>query len=352
MAVIEFGRFRDVTESIQEWRGSRLMPLYAAGIFAGLALGLGLQSLTAGSTSTTKELPHIQAPSFSQPVTSTSAVEVPSLPAAAEAPRFIVTAGPDWHANLQTPNDTAGWAETLRMEAETLAAAEAAAAAEEAGASAAAAALAPPAPAQSVAQVPPVSPPAPQPVAPVAQAPEPAPIAPPAPVAPPAPPVQEAAPPPPAPAPTGVEAKPNFYLPAVSAGGMTDLESRLLSGINAERAAAGLAPYTHVGGLATVARTRSQQMADQGYFGHRDPYGYSMYVELLSHFGFGSYAWAGENLAMNNYGDHESAERAVISLMNSPTHKANILASEFSRVGIGVVHHPDGRKIYTMIFLS
>ena len=133
---------------------------------------------------------------------------------------------------------------------------------------------------------------------------------------------------------------------------MTDLESRLLAGINAERAAAGLGPYTHVSGLATVARTRSQQMADQGYFGHRDPYGYSMYVELLSHFGYGSYAWAGENLAMNNYGDHESAERAIISLMNSPTHKANILAGEFSRVGIGVVHHPDGRKIYTMIFLS
>lgn len=357
MAVIEFGRLREMPEALQEWRHSRLMPLYAAGMFAGLALGFGLHSFLAdGSTGAhgARELPHIQAPSFAPPSASNAgAIEFQPV-AETRLPTLSVASGPDWTANLVTPNDSAGWSEALLVQAEAEAAATIAAAAE----AEAAAAIAPPTQPQSVAQVAPVRPPvapavAPAaPPAPVADSAPVAPVVPPAPIAPPAPPVETAPPPPPAPEPTGVHAKPNFYLPSVSQGGMTDLESRLLAGINAERAAAGLAPYSHVQGLATVARTRSQQMADQGYFAHRDPYGYSMYVELLAHFGYGSYAWAGENLAMNNYGDHESPERAVISLMNSPSHKANILAGEFTRIGVGVVHHPDGRKIYTMIFLS
>ncbi|HEX6032131.1 MAG TPA: CAP domain-containing protein, partial [Tepidiformaceae bacterium] len=89
------------------------------------------------------------------------------------------------------------------------------------------------------------------------------------------------APPPPAPA-----EKPNFYVPEVSAGGITNLEQRLFDGINTERANAGLAAYTYDAGLSKIARIRVQQMADQGYFAHTDPYGYSMYTELLARFGY------------------------------------------------------------------
>jgi uncharacterized protein YkwD len=42
----------------------------------------------------------------------------------------------------------------------------------------------------------------------------------------------------------------------------------------------------------------------------------------------------------------------VVALMKSPTHKRNILATEFSRIGVGLVTMADGRKYYTMIFLS
>ncbi len=183
---------------------------------------------------------------------------------------------------------------------------------------------------------PPPAPPAPEPVL-QATAPSSKPVVVPAPAPPP--------PPPPA------AAKPNFHLPEVSAGPITGLEQRLLDGINSQRASAGLGPYVLDAGLSKIARIRSQQMADQGYFGHVDPYGYSMYVELIQKFGFG-YAWAGENLAMNNYGVSESPERAIISLMKSPTHAANILAGDFSRVGVGEVTTADGRHIYTMIFLG
>src|SRR5690606_37303261 len=97
---------------------------------------------------------------------------------------------------------------------------------------------------------------------------------------------------PPAPAPEPEPARPNFHVPAVPGGPMTGLEQRLFDGINAERAAAGMAPYSYDATLTKIARTRAQQMVDQQYFGQTDPYGYSMYVELLAHFGISSYAWA------------------------------------------------------------
>lgn len=156
----------------------------------------------------------------------------------------------------------------------------------------------------------------------------------------------------PAPAAPVAPARPNFYLPEPANGAVTGLENRLLAGLNAERTAAGMAPYTYDAGLSRIARVRVKQLVDQGYFDHVDPFGYSMYTELLAHFGYTSYAWAGENLALNNYGTAESPERAVIALMKSPTHRANILATEFSRVGIGEFTTADGRHFYAMIFLG
>ncbi|WP_322796530.1 CAP domain-containing protein [Tepidiforma sp.] len=153
-------------------------------------------------------------------------------------------------------------------------------------------------------------------------------------------------------APAAAPAKPNFYVPAVSSGPATALELELFERINAERATAGLAPYVLDAGLTKIARTRSQQLIDQGYFGHVDPYGYSMYVELLAYFGYTRYAWAGENLAMNNYPAEQAAAVAMDGLMNSPTHRANLLASDFSRIGVGLVTDARGFHYFTMIFLG
>lgn len=166
------------------------------------------------------------------------------------------------------------------------------------------------------------------------------------------------------PEPTPVAAKPDpaasegvasgtsgLSLPAVDPGPPTALEIRLLEGINAARREAGVPPLLYDEGLQQIARIRSRQMADEGYFGHRDATGRTMYVELLAHFGY-TYAWAGENLAMNNYDASESAERALASLMASPSHRANLLTTDFSRIGVGVVSLPDGRHIYTMVFVG
>ena len=304
MAGFELRRLGSVGEMRREWRIGRYLPLYLAGIAGGVALGMGMTFYNASSHDTethiTAGAPTVsEAPAFQLPAVSDAPLNVsPSLPE--EFTRLFVAPPIEAPAAPAVP-------------------------------------AAPEAPVTPVLKTAaPAAPQAAQPAAPVA-------------------PVQPAAAPanPPAQAAAPVDAgKPNFYVPAVAGGGASTLEQALFDGINGERANAGLPAYSYDAGLTTIARTRSQQMADHGYFAHKDPFGYTMYTELLAYFGYTSYAWAGENLAMNNYAASESAARAVISLMNSPTHRANLLANDFFRIGIGEVTTADGRHIFSMIFIG
>lgn len=313
MAGFEGARPSWLGEVVPQWRVGKYIPLYLAAIAAGAGLGIGISTWPASEVA-----------------------DVPVLAPVVSAPLTFEEPFPAPEPILPVITGTNAAAITVDLPVEFIRAMGGLPAIE----------TAPPAPAAEAAPPSPVAPAAP--IVPVAQAP----AAPAAPVvqppsAPaPAPAVQPAAQ---APAPA---AKPNFYVPEVSTGPATELELRLFALLNEERAAAGLAPYVLDSGLTRIARTRSQQLIDQNYFAHTDPYGYSMYVELLAHFGYTSYAWAGENLAMNNYAVSESPERATKALMNSSTHRANILAGDFTRVGIGEITDGGGRHYYTMIFLS
>lgn len=301
MAGFELARMGNLGEMAREWPIGRYLPLYLAGMVGGVALGLGMTFYDSGHGATEAHL----------------AVEAPAAAADASGPALVLPSSGGAEQGVLLNSSPALPDEFVKVFA------------------------LPAAPAAPV-----VTTPAPAPAAPAAPVQASAPAAPAAPVAQPAPANPPAAA---VPAETG---KPNFYVPAVAGGGPTTLEQELFDGINAERVKAGLPAYTYDAGLTKVARTRSQQMADQGYFAHKDPYGYTMYTELLAYFGYASYAWAGENLAMNNYAVGESASRAVVSLMNSPTHKANLLADDFFRIGIGEVTTADGRHIFSMIFLG
>ncbi len=301
MATFELGWVRTARAGARQFVISRFAPLYLAGLLAGAGVGIGLATLDAGPDAGTA-----------------APVRVPAAAPAAELllPREVRSAEPVIHdtgPELFVPPGLPPLSAEIARYWEGIEAAlkeEAARRAEEAPAPT----VAPAAPPQAHA-----------PAAPSAAS-QPAPEAPPA--------------------------KPNFYVPDVPKGPATDLEWRLFVAANAEREKAGLPPLAYDHGLSIIARTRVQQLVDQGYFAHVDPYGYRMYVELLAHFGYTSYAWAGENLAMNNYSVAESPERAMIALMNSPSHRANILSGDFSRVGIGELTTPDGRHFYAMIFLG
>jgi len=132
-------------------------------------------------------------------------------------------------------------------------------------------------------------------------------------------------------------------------GDITSLEQQMFDFVNAERAKAGLPALAWDSEMAYVARTRTKQMGEQGYFGHVDPSGYRMWVELIQRWQL-PFRKAGENLVANGYAEQDTARLAVEGLMNSPTHRANILDPQFTSVGIGVFVTGDGYRYYAQLF--
>ncbi|WP_157448857.1 CvpA family protein [Deinococcus peraridilitoris] len=109
-----------------------------------------------------------------------------------------------------------------------------------------------------------------------------------------------------------------------------ELEAQMLTLLNRERAAHGLAPLQSDPGLTEVARRHSADMFERGYFAHVTPEGKTPFDRLSEAGVF--YLSAGENLALA-----PTLPLAHTGLMNSPGHRANILRPQFGRVGIGIL---------------
>jgi len=99
---------------------------------------------------------------------------------------------------------------------------------------------------------------------------------------------------------------------------------------NEDRAEAGVPTLVEDAHLARAAQMKAEDMAAKGYFSHVDPEGRSPWY-WFDKAGY-EYAYAGENLAVN-FTDSKDVQEAW---MNSPTHHANIVKTEYSRIGIGV----------------
>lgn len=115
----------------------------------------------------------------------------------------------------------------------------------------------------------------------------------------------------------------------------TDFLASVLPGVlatltNKDRAEAGLAMLTEDPALARAAQMKADDMAAKGYFSHVDPDGNQPWI-WFDKAGY-DYAYAGENLAVN-FTDSEDVQKAW---MNSPTHHANIVKRQYTRIGIGV----------------
>jgi uncharacterized protein YkwD len=125
-------------------------------------------------------------------------------------------------------------------------------------------------------------------------------------------------------------------------------EMKTYGGINAIRTQAGLPPLTPDQGLVRVARARSDDMAAKGYFGHNPPDG-CKFVCIMDKFGV-PHAWAGENIAWNDWDWSETADVAVRMWHNSAPHMENIMNCHYTKFGTGVAQAADGKVYYTMIF--
>lgn len=101
--------------------------------------------------------------------------------------------------------------------------------------------------------------------------------------------------------------------------------------VNQERAKAGLKPLKINAELSRVARFKSADMHDKGYFDHTSPT-YGDPFKMMKSFGI-SYKSAGENIA---YGQ-KTPEEVMKAWMNSSGHRANILNANYTDIGIGYV---------------
>ncbi len=120
-------------------------------------------------------------------------------------------------------------------------------------------------------------------------------------------------------------------------------ESEVVRLVNVERQKNGLKPLTADWQLSRVARYKSQDMCDLKYFSHTSPT-YGSPFDMMRNFGI-SYRSAGENIAKG----YATPEAVVKAWMNSPGHRANILNSSFTHIGVGYVKNGN---YCTQMFIS
>ena len=120
-------------------------------------------------------------------------------------------------------------------------------------------------------------------------------------------------------------------------------EAEVVRLVNALRAEKGLQPLTANWELSRVARYKSEDMAANRYFSHTSPT-YGTPFQMIRSFGL-SYRTAGENIA---YGQRTPAE-VMDAWMNSSGHRANILNSSYTHIGVG---YCERGNYWTQMFMS
>ena len=113
--------------------------------------------------------------------------------------------------------------------------------------------------------------------------------------------------------------------------------------MNEERAKENLPPLTENKSVTALARIKSQEMYDKGYFAHESP----TYGQAWDMYNAAGIRWnaVGENIAMGQ----TTPQQVVNSWMNSPGHRANILSASYRQIGVGFC--PQG-NIWTQMFLG
>jgi uncharacterized protein YkwD len=128
-------------------------------------------------------------------------------------------------------------------------------------------------------------------------------------------------------------------------------EQLLITLTNQARAAAGLPALREDPALTDMARWRSKDMIDRGYFSHSIPPEGKKVFDYLSASGY-CYTVAGENIGTNNFPDDIATETIQQGFMDSPGHRANILGSGWTVLGVGAYKGGDGKHMWTVLFAA
>ncbi len=138
---------------------------------------------------------------------------------------------------------------------------------------------------------------------------------------------------------------PVLSIPAIYYGGFEVTQIREVANeVNRYRSAYGLSPLTlDLGLYHNVTYLRAQEVAIK--FSHTRPNGKPCHT-IYADYGLG-YGSEGENIARGQ----TSAQEVVSDWMNSPSHRANILRPEFTRMSIGLVNS-GGVWVWVQAFFS
>jgi uncharacterized protein YkwD len=124
---------------------------------------------------------------------------------------------------------------------------------------------------------------------------------------------------------------------------------QLLNLINSVRSSNGLCQLNQNQALSPVAQSRSTDMINRDYFSHTTPDGKNIY-NILQDYGI-MYATAGENIIFASPPSNASPEYFFNTWMNSDIHRANILSSLFTQIGIGIGANSD-RLVAVLVFIN
>lgn len=128
----------------------------------------------------------------------------------------------------------------------------------------------------------------------------------------------------------------------------SSLEAQILSLINSTRASHGLSTLSPNQMLTDLARMRSSDMVSRNYFSHHSPDGRNI-KHLFADYGI-TYSNFGENLGNASPASYGSPEAFLNAWMNSSSHRANMLKSNYSLIGVGVIDG-GGRRVVTVLFI-
>ncbi len=124
---------------------------------------------------------------------------------------------------------------------------------------------------------------------------------------------------------------------------VTAYEAEVVRLVNEIRVQNGLKALKEDWQLSRVARYKSQDMKDKNYFSHTSPT-YGSPFQMMKSFGI-TYKTAGENIAKG----YTTPQAVVNGWMNSSGHRANILNSSFTHIGVGYV---SSGNYWTQMFIS
>ena len=122
-------------------------------------------------------------------------------------------------------------------------------------------------------------------------------------------------------------------------------EKVMIDLVNKERISRGLKVLVFDRRLRDVAISHSKDMFEGGYFSHYSPEGKTV-ADRATEVGI-DFLVIGENLAYA-----PNVDLAQSGLMNSEGHRANIISSDFGKIGIGVIDGGVYSKMFTQVFTN